>query len=111
MGNVYLRFVAAELSVAISQSLQTNGELDVTASDDVLNLKLGELRVKAELLNDPRVFTRREARIIFRLGTSNDHLARRENEGGRLGVANTHDDGCKTLYTCEQITTVRHVVC
>ena len=108
---MYLRFIATELSVAISQSLQTNGELDVTAPDNVLDFKLGELGVKAELLHNPRVFTRGETRIVFRLGTSDDHLARRENKGGRLGVTNPHNDGCKTLYTCEQITTVRHVVC
>ena len=93
----YLWFVAAELSVAVRQALKTNGELDVAAADDVLDLELGELRVEAKLLNDTCVLARRKARVVLRLGTGDDHLARREDEGSGLGVANTHDDGRETL--------------
>ena len=44
-----LRLVTAELTVRISQSLQANGELDIAATDDVLDLELRELCVEAGL--------------------------------------------------------------
>ena len=93
----HLRLVGAELSVAVCKTLKTNGELDVTRADDVLNLELRELCVEAELLDDTRVLARRQARIVLGLGTGDDHLARREDEGCRLGVADAHDDGGETL--------------
>ena len=93
----YLRLVAAELSVAIRKTLQTNRELDVARADDVLNLELGELCVEAELLDDTRVLARGEARVVLRLCTSDDHLAGGEDESRGLGLADTHDDGGETL--------------
>ncbi len=95
----YLRLVAAELPVAVRKSLQANGELYVTTTHDVLNFELGELRVEAKLLNDTRVLARREPRVVFRLGTRDNHLPRREDQGGGLWVAYAHDDSCKTLDT------------
>ena len=95
--DTHLRLVAAELSVAVCESLQTNGEFDVTTTDDVLNLELRELGVEAELLDNTCVLARRQARVVLRLGTRDDHLARGENKCRRLGVADTHDDGGETL--------------
>ena len=79
------------------QTLQTDGELDVARPDDVLDLEVGELRVEPELLDDAGVFAGRELRIVLRLGTSHDHLARGEDEGRGLGLADTHDDSSETL--------------
>jgi hypothetical protein len=83
----HLWLVGAELTVAICQPLQANGKLDITTADGVLNLELGELCVKAELLDNPRVLSRGEMRVILRLGTSDDHLSRGEDEGSHLGIA------------------------
>ena len=85
--------------MAIRESLQANGELDVTTAHDVLNFELGELRVEAELLNDTRVLARRETRVVFGLGTRDNHFPRSEDQGGGLWVTNAHDDSCKTLDT------------
>ena len=83
--------------MAVRETLQTNGELEVTRADDVLNLELGKLRIEAEFLNDAGVLARRQTRVIFRLCTRDDHLARREDERGRLRVTDTHDDRGETL--------------
>ncbi len=83
--------------MAVRKTLETDGEVDVTRADDVLDLELGELRVEAELLDDARVLARCQARIILGLGPGHDHLARHEDEGSGLGVADTHDDGRETL--------------
>ena len=93
----YLGLVAAELSVAVRETLETNGELHIATADDVLDLELRELGVEAKLLDDPRVLARRKPRVILALRTGDDHLARGEDERGRLGVADAHDDRGKTL--------------
>lgn len=95
----YLWLVTAELPVAVRESLQANGELDVTTADDVLDLEFRELCVEAELLHDAGVLAGRETRVVLGLCTGDDHLARGEDEGGRLRVADTHDDGRETLIT------------
>ncbi len=79
------------------KTLKTDGEFDIARSDDVLDLELSELSIEAELLDNTSVFARGEAGIVLGFGTSNDHLARRENKRGRFGLANTHNDGSKTL--------------
>ena len=53
----YLRLARAELSVAACKTLQTDRELDITRGDDVLDLELRELGIKAELLDDTYVST------------------------------------------------------
>lgn len=83
--------------MAVRETLQANGELHVTTSDNVLNLELGELGVEAQLLDNTCVLTRRQPRVVLALRTRDDHLARGENKGGCLGITNTHDDSCKTL--------------
>ena len=42
--------------MTVGKTLETDGEFDVTRSDDVLDLELGELGVKAQLLNDTAYF-------------------------------------------------------
>jgi len=92
-----LRFIGAEIVMLRGEALESNGELDVARAHDVLDLKVGELRVEAEFLDDTGVLARRKLRVVLRLGTCDNHLAARENEGSRLRVANTHDDGGETL--------------
>lgn len=96
-----LGFVAGELPVAVVEPLQTNGELDVARSDDVLNLELCELGIKAELLNDAGVFAGCEARVVLRFCTSDDHFARGENERRSLGFTDTHNHSGKPLINNE----------
>lgn len=91
------RLVRAEVNVARSQTFETNRELDVTRPDNVLDLEVRELGVEAELLDDTGVLARSKLRVILRLGTGDDHLARRENQGRSLGLADTHNNGSETL--------------
>ena len=93
----YLGLVAAELSVAVRETLETNREFHVARAHDVLDLELGELGVEAKLLHDTRVLARRQARVVLGLGASDDHLARGEDKRCRLGITNTHDHSRKTL--------------
>ena len=95
--DTHLRLVAAELSVAVRKPLQTNGELDVAAAHDVLNLELRKLGVEAKLLDDTGILARGQPRVVLRLGTRHDHLARRKNECCRLRLTDTHDHGGETL--------------
>lgn len=93
----HLRLITAELAVAVCKPFKTNGELDIARAYNVLNLELGKFGVKAQFLHNTRVFTRRQTRIILRLCTGNDHLARRKDEGSSLRITDTHNDGRKTL--------------
>lgn len=80
------------------ETLQSDGELDIARSHDVLNFEVGKLGVESELLNDSRVFSRRQLGIILRLGPGDDHLPRGEDQRRRLGLANPHDHGRETLH-------------
>ena len=81
------------------ETLQPNRKPHITTADDVLDLELLELGVEPQLLDDPRVFTRSETRIVLGLGSSDNHFSGREDQSGSLGVSDTHDDGCETLFT------------
>jgi hypothetical protein len=70
----YLWLITAKLSVAVRKTLQANRKFDVAAADDILNLEFRKLGVKAKLLDDARVLARRQARVVFTLSTSHDHL-------------------------------------
>lgn len=94
-----LRLVRAEHVVTACQAFETDRELDVARADNVLDLEVRKLRVEAKLLDDTSVLATCKLAVIFRLGTSDDHLAGGENQGSRLGLTNTHDDGGKTLGT------------
>jgi hypothetical protein len=92
-----LRLIRAEVVMTGCKTFQANGELDIARADDVLDLEVGELGVETELLNDTSIFARGKLGIILRLGTSDNHLSRREDQSGGLGVANTHDDSSESL--------------
>jgi hypothetical protein len=79
------------------QPLKPNRELDITAPNDILNLEFRKFRVKPEFLDDARVLSRREPRIVLGFGAGHDHFARGEDEGGGLGVADAHDHGGESL--------------
>ena len=93
----YLWLITAKLSVTVRKTLQPDRQFHVTPADNILYLKLGKLGVEAEFLYDASVLPRRETRVVFRLRTRDDHLARCEDERGRLRVANAHNDGRETL--------------
>ena len=83
--------------MARSQTFQADGELNVAGANNVLDFEVGELGVEAELLDNTGVFSGRKLRIVLRLGTSDYHLARGEDQSCRLGLANTHDDSGESL--------------
>ena len=81
------------------ETLQSDREPHITTADDVLDLELLELGVEAQLLDNPRVFTGSETRIVLGFGSSDNHFPGSEDQSGSLGVSDTHDDGCETLFT------------
>jgi hypothetical protein len=101
-----LRLVRAEHVMACGKTFQADRELDVAGADNVLDLEVGELGIEAELLDDTSVLAGSQLRVVFGLGTSDDHLARGEDQGGGLGLANTHDDSGETLGVVLCITSV-----
>ena len=46
------------------KTFKADRELDIARADDVLNLEIRELGVKAKLLDDSCVFTRRQSRVL-----------------------------------------------
>lgn len=92
-----LRFVGAEHVMPVGQALEPDRDFDVARSNDVLYLELGKLRIEAKLLKHTRVLATRKLNVIFRLRTRDDHLARCEDEGSRLGLTYAHHHGCETL--------------
>jgi hypothetical protein len=112
-----LRLVAGESVMSRSQTLETDGKLDVAGADDVLDLEVLERSAEAKLLDDARVLARCQTlsglsvyrcvyphtqmrttyRVILRLGASHDHLSRREDKRRRLGFTNAHDYSRKSL--------------
>jgi hypothetical protein len=81
------------------QTLQPDREPHITTADNVLDLELLELGVETQLLNDPRVFTGSETRIVLGLGSGDNHLSGSEDQSSGLGISNSHDDGGETLFT------------
>ena len=61
--------------MAVRKALQTNGELDVATTNDVLDFEFRKLGVEAELLNDASIFARCQPRVVLRLRTRHDHLS------------------------------------
>lgn len=92
-----LGFVRTEVVMARGQAFETNRELDVAAADNVLDLEVAELGVEAKLLDDTSVLAGRELRVVLGLGTGHNHLARGEDESGRLRFTDSHDDSGETL--------------
>jgi hypothetical protein len=92
-----LGLVRAEHVVTACQTFEADRELDVARADNILDLEVGELGTEPELLDDPRIFAGSKAAVIFRLGTSHNHLSTREDQSRCLWLTNTHDDGSETL--------------
>ncbi|KAB8339080.1 hypothetical protein FH972_022016 [Carpinus fangiana] len=92
-----LRLVRAEVIVPHGQAFETDGEADITRSDDILDLEVRELGIEAQFLYDTRILARRQLRIIFRFCASDNHLARCKDQSGCLWIANSHDNGRETL--------------
>lgn len=117
-----LWLVRAEVVVTRSKTLQTNGELDVARTNDVLDFEVGKLSVEAcvaklaqvrglldmfsrltEFLDDPGVLAAGKFGIILGLRTSDYHLARSEDQGGCFWFADTHDNSSETLGVCDRV--------
>lgn len=102
-----LWLITAELAVAVRKSLQSNGELDVTTANNVLDFELGKLGVETKFLDDAGVLARCQPRVVFRLRARDDHLSRRKDQGSSLGITNSHDDCSETLLKWTNVGTVR----
>ena len=61
-----LRLIRAEMVMTRRETFETDGELDVTRADNILNFKIRKLGIKTKFLNDSCVFTRRQARVLVR---------------------------------------------
>lgn len=61
--------------MAAGQTLQTDGELDVARAHNVLDLEIRKLCVEPQLLDDSRIFARRQLRVVLRLGARHHHLS------------------------------------
>ena len=83
--------------MSTGQTFKTDGKLDIAGTDDVLNLEVGKLGVETKLLDNASVLARGQLRIVFGLGTSDNHLARSKDESSGLGVSDSHDDSSKPL--------------
>jgi len=81
-----------------SKTLQSNRELNVAGTNNVLNLEVSKLGIETKLLNDSGIFSRGQLRVILRLSTSHDHLAGGEDKCGGLWLSNSHDDSGESLW-------------
>jgi len=91
------RWYRWEHAVTISQTFQSDRELDVATPYNVLNFEVHEFRIKAQLLNDPGILPGGKARVIFWFGTGDHHFAGRKNQRSRLRISYPHDHGSETL--------------
>lgn len=91
------RLIRAEIVMARSETLQTDWELDIAGANDVLDFEVRELGIETKLLDNTSILAGRKLRVIFRLGSSDNHLARRKNQRGCLWFSDTHDNSRKTL--------------
>lgn len=83
--------------VVARKTLETDRELDVARTDNVLDLEVAELGIEAELLDDTGVLAGSKLAVVFTFGTRHDHLAGSEDQSRSLGLTDTHDDGGETL--------------
>lgn len=93
-----------------SETFQANRELDVTRAHDVLDLEVGELGIETELLDDSSIFAGSQLGVVFRFGTSDNHLSGSEDECSCLWVTDTHDDSGKTLWLDQLNAQTYHMV-
>lgn len=83
------------------KTFKANREFDIARADNILNLEVSELGIKAQLLNDSSIFAACELRVVLGLGTSHDHLAGSKDECGGLWLTNSHYDSSKSLAACQ----------
>ena len=81
------------------QAFQPNGELDVTASDHVLDLEVLELDVEADLLDHACVFPCRGAAFLLIFGARHHHFPRAKHQRRRFRVADAQNHRSKALGT------------
>ncbi|RNA16604.1 hypothetical protein BpHYR1_011530 [Brachionus plicatilis] len=74
-----LGLVAAELRVTSVKALEAQTKAHVNAAHNVLNFEVHELGRKAQLLNDARILSGRQSRVLLALGSGAHHFARAEN--------------------------------
>ncbi|KAG5457069.1 MAG: hypothetical protein BJ554DRAFT_3016 [Olpidium bornovanus] len=86
-----------ERAVLHGKALEADRELDVAAPDYVLDLELGEFGLKAQLLDNPGIFSRGQPRVVLAFCTGYDHLAGSEDERRGLRLADSHYDRRKPL--------------
>ena len=98
----HLWLVAREVTMRERKPFEADRELDIAASDHVLDLEVGELGLEAELLDDARVLPPREARVVLALCARDDHLAASEDESRRLWLPHSHNNGRESLLVIEQ---------
>lgn len=84
----------------VRESFQPDGELDIAAPHNVLDLKVCEFGREAQLLDDAGVLAGSKFGVVLRLGPRDNHLARGEDEGSRLWLTDAHDDSSKALAQC-----------
>lgn len=80
------------------ETFQSNRELDIAGTDDILNLEVREFCVETKFLYDTGVLSRGKLRIILRFRTGHNHLTRRENKCRGFRFSNSHDYSRETLY-------------
>ena len=79
------------------ETLESDGELDVTTADHILNLKIFKLCRESKFLHDSGVFPSGKSRVLLRLGSCTHHLPGAEDEGSGPRLPDSHDDGCESL--------------
>jgi len=79
------------------KAFKADGKFDVARANDVLDFEVRELGVEPELLDDPSIFAGRKLGVVFGLCTSDNHLARGEDQSCGLRFANAHDHSRETL--------------
>lgn len=93
-----LGLVSTEIGMLSVQAFQADAEFDITGTHDVLNLEVLELYCwVSDLLDHFGIHACSCFRLFLTFGTSNDHLARTENEGCGLRITNSDDDSCETF--------------
>jgi hypothetical protein len=83
------------------KTLEPYWKLYIARPDDILDLEFGKLGLETELLDDSRVLSRSESRVVFGFGTRDDHLARGEDQRGGFRVSDSHDHGGESLRVHE----------
>lgn len=117
-GSPHLWLIGRVDAVAVRETFQTNGKADVAAakyscvrywhicrgctarhsrSNNVLDLEFAKASIKAQLLDDSSILATGQSRVVFALCARHHHLSTGKDQCSRLWLADTHDNGGKTL--------------